>query len=137
MTFLHVPGSGECPGIFSPGRRSGRTAWSGSAPGTPPKRAPKQAKSLAALAAARDDLGERQRIVEEMLAGTEADGIQLTTVLDEDYPVNLRTIYNLPPFLFYRGTLRPDDALLRRGRRDTAGERGWPGPGRPDGAPAR
>ena len=46
-----------------------------------------------------------------MLEGTEADGIRLTTVLDDDYPVNLRTIYNLPPFLFYRGTPRPDDAL--------------------------
>jgi DNA processing protein len=69
------------------------------------------AKSLAALGAAHDDLGERQRTVEEMLESTEADGIRLTTVLDEDYPVNLRTIYNLPPFLFYRGTLRADDAL--------------------------
>ena len=80
-------------------------------PGALPKRAADATKSLAALAAARDDLGERQRTVEEMLEGTEADGIQLTTVLDDDYPVNLRTIYNLPPFLFYRGTLRPDDAL--------------------------
>ena len=69
------------------------------------------AKSLAALASARDDVAERQHAVEAMLEGTEADGIQLTTVLDDDYPVNLRTIYNLPPFLFYRGTLRPDDAL--------------------------
>jgi DNA processing protein len=25
--------------------------------------------------------------------------------------VNLRTIYNLPPFLFYRGSLRPEDAF--------------------------
>ena len=68
-------------------------------------------KSLAALASARDDVAERQHAVEAMLEGTEADSIQLTTVLDDDYPVNLRTIYNLPPFLFYRGTLRPDDAL--------------------------
>jgi DNA processing protein len=68
-------------------------------------------KSLAALADANGDLGDRQRTVEAMLAAAEADGIQLTTVLDEDYPVNLRTIFNLPPFLFYRGTLRPDDAL--------------------------
>lgn len=68
-------------------------------------------KSLAALASANGDLGERLRTVEAMLAAAAADGIQLTTVLDEDYPVNLRTIYNLPPFLFYRGTLRPDDAL--------------------------
>lgn len=69
------------------------------------------AKTLAALASARDDLGERQRTVKEMLEGTLANGIKLTTVLDDDYPVNLRTIYNLPPFLFYQGTLRPDDAL--------------------------
>jgi DNA processing protein len=69
------------------------------------------AKTIAALVSAHDDLGERQRTVEAMLAAAEADGIQLTTVLDEDYPVNLRTIFNLPPFLFYRGTLRPDDAL--------------------------
>ena len=68
-------------------------------------------KSLAALGSAYDDLGERRDTVEAMLAAAEADGIQLTTVLDQDYPVNLRTIYNLPPFLFYRGTLRPDDAL--------------------------
>jgi DNA processing protein len=68
-------------------------------------------KSLASLGSAYDDLGERRHTVEAMLAAAEADGIQLTTVLDEDYPVNLRTIFNLPPFLFYRGTLRPDDAL--------------------------
>ncbi len=39
------------------------------------------------------------------------EGLKLVTVLDERYPVNLRTIHNLPPFLFYRGTLRRDDAL--------------------------
>jgi DNA processing protein len=38
-------------------------------------------------------------------------GLKLTTVLDEVYPLNLRTISNLPPFLFYRGTLRADDAF--------------------------
>jgi DNA processing protein len=38
-------------------------------------------------------------------------GIKLTTVLDDDYPLNLRTISNLPPFLFYRGQLRADDAF--------------------------
>lgn len=36
--------------------------------------------------------------------------MKLTTVLDEDYPLNLRAIPNLPPFLFYRGHLREDDA---------------------------
>jgi DNA processing protein len=67
-------------------------------------------KTLAALAAAAGSLGERQREVEETLASTESDGIRLTTVLDDDYPTNLRTVYNLPPFLFYRGSLQPDDA---------------------------
>ena len=37
-------------------------------------------------------------------------GAKLTTVLDDDYPANLRVIFNLPPFLFYKGTLQPDDA---------------------------
>ena len=98
---------------------------------------PEASKSLAALATARDDIGERQRIVEGMLEGTEADGIQLTTVLDEDYPVNLRTIFNLPPFLFYNGDTAPRRRAVRRGRRDTAGKRGRPEPGRADGAPSR
>ncbi|HXC79736.1 MAG TPA: DNA-processing protein DprA [Candidatus Acidoferrum sp.] len=48
--------------------------------------------------------------IRRMLESTDADGYRLTTVLDDDYPVNLRLIYNLPPFLFYRGELRPDDA---------------------------
>jgi DNA processing protein len=30
-------------------------------------------------------------------------GARLVTVLDDDYPVNLRLIFNLPPFLFLRG----------------------------------
>ena len=34
-----------------------------------------------------------------------AVGAQLTTVFDDDYPVNLRFIHNLPPFVFYRGAL--------------------------------
>ncbi|MGA2759791.1 MAG: DNA-processing protein DprA [Candidatus Cybelea sp.] len=38
-------------------------------------------------------------------------GLKLTTVLDDDYPLNLRTISNLPPFLFYRGKLQGDDAF--------------------------
>jgi DNA processing protein len=66
-------------------------------------------KTLAALAAAAGDLTERQRVIEQMLASIEADGVRFTTGLDDDYPTNLRTVYNLPPFLFYKGTLRPDD----------------------------
>ena len=40
----------------------------------------------------------------------EAAGAKLTTVADDDYPANLRVIYNLPPFLFYRGKLERSDA---------------------------
>jgi hypothetical protein len=38
------------------------------------------------------------------------DGVRITTVLDDDYPANLRLICNLPPFLTYSGTLERDDA---------------------------
>jgi DNA processing protein len=31
-------------------------------------------------------------------------------VLDDDYPLNLRVIFNLPPFLFYRGALERSDS---------------------------
>jgi DNA processing protein len=39
----------------------------------------------------------------------EAEGMRFVTVLDDDYPVNLRSIHNRPPFLFVRGELRPED----------------------------
>jgi DNA processing protein len=40
----------------------------------------------------------------------EAEGIRLVTLLDEDYPGQLLTIHQRPPFLLYRGTLRAEDA---------------------------
>ena len=45
----------------------------------------------------------------EIASSALSDGIRLTTVLDEDYPLNLRTIFNRPPFLFYRGELRQEE----------------------------
>ena len=42
------------------------------------------------------------------LEAAEAVGAQMTTVLDDDYPLNLRFIHNLPPFLFYKGILDED-----------------------------
>jgi DNA processing protein len=66
-------------------------------------------ESLHALSQAATTSDARRDEVEAMLDAMEVDGARLTTVLDEDYPVNLRTIFNLPPFLFYRGTLFPDD----------------------------
>ncbi|MEV7003901.1 DNA-processing protein DprA [Streptomyces sp. NPDC093982] len=60
-----------------------------------------------ALAAGLDDA--RARVDEELAAASKA-GARLVTVLDEDYPANLRLIGNLPPFLFYRGELNERDA---------------------------
>ena len=66
-------------------------------------------ETLALLQAAREDLPRHRAWVEAMLAELADDGIQLTSVLADDYPANLRVIYNLPPFLTYRGALRDDD----------------------------
>jgi DNA processing protein len=67
-------------------------------------------ESIAVLAHHLPELDSHRAEVASMLDKTEAAGISLTTVLDDSYPVNLRTIFNLPPFLFYRGELREDDA---------------------------
>lgn len=48
--------------------------------------------------------------VERELAAAGRVGASLTTVLDRDYPANLRLIPNLPPFLFVLGELRVSDA---------------------------
>lgn len=50
-----------------------------------------------------------QRVATELDAAL-AVGARLTTVLDPDYPANLRLVPNLPPFLFYRGTVEEGDA---------------------------
>jgi DNA processing protein len=49
------------------------------------------------------------RVAAELDAASSASA-RLVTVLDADYPANLRLIPNLPPFLFYRGELARDDA---------------------------
>lgn len=38
-----------------------------------------------------------------------AAGATLVTVADDSYPTTLRLVFNLPPFLFVRGTLNEDD----------------------------
>jgi DNA processing protein len=50
-----------------------------------------------------------RRADEEVRAAEEKVGAKLVTVLDDDYPPNLRLIFNLPPFLFYRGSLERTD----------------------------
>ena len=71
---------------------------------------PESVETLELLAQARAELPGHRETAAEIIASTAAEGVRLTTVLDEDYPVNLRTIYNLPPFLFYCGELQPEDA---------------------------
>jgi DNA processing protein len=51
-------------------------------------------------------LGDAARASEAWSAG----GLRLTTMVDEDYPAQLREVHQQPPFLFYRGTLSADDA---------------------------
>lgn len=55
----------------------------------------------------RSQLSER---VDAELEAASRVGARLVTVLDEEYPPNLRLIPNLPPFLFYRGSFREADA---------------------------
>src|SRR5690242_13694653 len=40
----------------------------------------------------------------------ERSGIRLLTVLDAEYPENLRTVYDRPPLIFVAGSLRQSDA---------------------------
>jgi DNA processing protein len=78
--------------------------------GEPTERSTEGVKTASAVAAG---MGELDRHVErahaEVVAAGEQVGAKLVTVLDEDYPANLRLIFNLPPFLFYRGQLERDD----------------------------
>jgi DNA processing protein len=46
-------------------------------------------------------------IIETTLSGS--PDTRLVTVMDDDYPANLRRIYDRPPFLFVRGTLMEED----------------------------
>lgn len=59
-------------------------------------------QALPGLEAARDR-------VETELAAAQKVYADLVTVLDADYPANLRLVPNLPPFLFYRGRLSEAD----------------------------
>lgn len=47
--------------------------------------------------------------IEDEIRSWEAEGIRVLTVLDADYPPNLRTIHNRPPLLFVSGALEPQD----------------------------
>jgi DNA processing protein len=57
------------------------------------------------------ELPERCARVQGEIESARQVGARLVTVLDDAYPVNLRVIPKLPPFLFYKGELQRDDAL--------------------------
>lgn len=67
-------------------------------------------RTLSVLRGGLDDLDAARARVDRELELAERHGARLTTVLDDDYPANLRLVPNLPPFLFYRGALEPDDS---------------------------
>jgi DNA processing protein len=66
-------------------------------------------KTLPILQAGLRDLTDACQRVDRELEAAERYGARLTTVMDDDYPANLRLVPNLPPFLFYRGALRAGD----------------------------
>lgn len=68
------------------------------------------ARSRPVLAAGLHHLPASAERVSVELEAAWGAGARLVTVLDRDYPANLRLIPNLPPFLFYRGELSEEDA---------------------------
>ena len=79
--------------------------WSGQ-----PTEESSEAKSAAeAIIGAGGRLTRELDEVEHLLDTAAKVDARLVTVLDDDYPTNLRLVFNLPPFLFVRGTLQPDD----------------------------
>lgn len=66
--------------------------------------------TAALLAGGLASLPDRIRRVQTEIDAAAEVGARLITVLDDDFPSNLRVIPKPPPFLFYRGELSRDDA---------------------------
>ncbi|MGD9737521.1 MAG: DNA-processing protein DprA [Solirubrobacterales bacterium] len=66
--------------------------------------------TAALLGPALETITERRERAQGEIDLADGIGARLVTVLDNAYPSNLRVIPKLPPFLFYRGELRRDDA---------------------------
>lgn len=58
-----------------------------------------------------ESIEERLDTAETAIKAWDTAGMSLVTLLDDDYPDQLRSIHQRPPFLFYRGTLNPGDAF--------------------------
>lgn len=68
-------------------------------------------ESMAQISAQRDELNQACDGALAIIDAAAVDGIHLTTILDEDFPANLRTIDQVPPLLFYRGSLKACDSV--------------------------
>ncbi|MET7609837.1 DNA-processing protein DprA [Streptomyces seoulensis] len=74
--------------------------------GNIPEESPAARKALPILRhGLRTPLSDHVSRIDEELRLAEKVGARLTTVLDSDYPENLRSLQDLPPFLFFRGDL--------------------------------
>ncbi|WP_405767584.1 DNA-protecting protein DprA [Streptomyces sp. NBC_00080] len=74
--------------------------------GNIPEESPAARKALPILRhGLRTPLSDHASRIDEELRLAEKVGARLTTVLDSSYPENLRTLKDLPPFLFFRGDL--------------------------------
>lgn len=73
--------------------------WSGFEP-------PELVAQFAGVTVSEGELDEYERQIEDLAS----QAVWLITVLDSDYPTNLRLVFNRPPFLLARGDLRmPED----------------------------
>ena len=63
------------------------------------EQSPAAAQAQLLLRAGLEDLDQHLADAAEQVDMADASGARLTSVLDSDYPANLRTIPNLPPFL--------------------------------------
>ena len=66
------------------------------------------------------DVSQAQTLIDRVTS----QGVRLITVLDEDYPENLKLIFNRPPFIWVRGQLEPRSlrAVAVVGTRQATGE---------------
>ncbi|WP_280876243.1 DNA-processing protein DprA [Streptomyces pseudovenezuelae] len=74
-----------------------------------PEETPSARKSLPILRhGLRSPLSDHTSRIDDELRLAEKSGARLTTVLDDEYPENLRHVQDLPPFLFFRGNLNDE-----------------------------
>jgi len=56
-----------------------------------------------------NDTARQLEVAKRDVAEWEAEGLHVVTVLDSDYPANLRSVYNRPPLLFIAGAVETVD----------------------------